>query len=66
MKLTKCTGCDGQGYRVFGIAITDVPCPVCNGTGWMEVEETDNTNITSVNNILNPKTDNSLPEDNVH
>lgn len=64
-KLTKCTGCNGQGYRVFGTAITDVPCPVCNGTGWMEIEETTDTKITSVNDILNPK-DNKLDEDNVH
>jgi hypothetical protein len=45
--------------------VTKEPCPVCNGTGWMEVEGS-KEEITSVNDILNPKTDNNLPEDNVH
>ena len=65
-KLSKCPSCDGQGFRVFGYTITDIPCGTCNGSGWVEKEESDKKDITSVNNILNPKTDNSLPEDNVH
>jgi len=65
-KLSKCPSCDGQGTNLWGIVITDIPCGTCGGSGWVEVEESDNKDITSVNDILNPKTDNNLPEDNVH